>query len=51
MADKVGYYGVVWHDVGIVYGTKSTYVLSVLTKGSKAAQVADLAQQIYNNMN
>lgn len=51
VADKSGYYGISWHDTAIVYGPKSTYVLSILTSGSGAQGVADLAKQISDYLN
>lgn len=47
VADKVGFYGIYWHDAGIVYGSSSTFVISVLTQNGSAAQIADLTNQIY----
>lgn len=51
VADKVGFYGGSWHDVGIVYGAKSTYVLSVMSKGASYTNIADLAGKIYDLLN
>lgn len=51
VADKVGFYGGSWHDSGIVYGPKSTYILSILTTGAGPTQIKDLAVQIADFMN
>ena len=51
VADKVGFYGNSWHDVGIVYSPKSTYILSVMTKNASANQIAELAGKIYDLLN
>jgi hypothetical protein len=54
VADKVGFNprGSVWHDVGIVYGPKSTYSLSVMTNSSSQhPAIADLARRISDTLN
>lgn len=46
VADKVGFLGTYNHDMGIVYGPKSTYALTILTSGSSFANIKLLASQI-----
>lgn len=46
VADKVGFLDGKLHDAAIVYGPKSTYVLTIMTSGSSWAQIADAARQI-----
>jgi len=51
VADKVGFYGSVWHDAGIVYHPRGAYVLAVYTENASAAAIKDLAQRINDFMN
>jgi hypothetical protein len=51
VADKLGELYGLFHDVAIVYHPKGTYILSVFSDGSSAANVADLASQISKVMN
>lgn len=44
--NKVGFYGGSWHDAGIVYSPKGTYILVVLTEGAGASAIADLSRRI-----
>lgn len=50
VADKVGFYGSVWHDGGIVYHSRGAYVLVVYTENASAAAIKDLAQRINDFM-
>lgn len=50
VANKPGFYGGYWHDAGIVYHPKSTYVLVALTNGGSPTQIADLARRVDNFM-
>jgi len=51
VADKVGFLEGYLHDVGIVYGPKSTYALVIMSKGSSWASISDLALAVYELMN
>lgn len=51
VADKVGFLDAYIHDVGIVYGSKSTYALVIMSEGSSWTNVRDLAQAVYDFMN
>lgn len=51
VADKVGFLDGYIHDVGIVYGSKSTYALVIMSDGSSWANIRDLSQAIYDFMN
>ncbi len=46
VADKVGFLGAYNHDMGIVYGSKATYALTILTSGSSFANIKLLTSQI-----
>ncbi len=46
VADKIGFLDGYLHDAGIVYGTKGTYVLVVLTNGGSWAGIADTAKRV-----
>lgn len=46
VADKVGFLDGKLHDAAIVYGPRSTYVLTIMTSGSSWGQIADAARQI-----
>lgn len=48
VANKVGFYNGWVHDVAIVYGLKSTYVLAIMSKGGSDPGFADLSQRVYN---
>lgn len=47
VADKPGWLDSVQNDAAIVYGTKSTYVIIILSDGSSTSPLADLSAQIY----
>lgn len=51
VADKVGFLDSYIHDVGIVYGPKSTYALVIMSEGSSWANIKNLSQAIYDFMN
>lgn len=51
VADKVGFLDNYLHDVGIVYGAKSTYALVIMSQGSSWTNIRDLAQAVYDFMN
>ncbi len=50
VADKVGFLGAYIHDVGIVYGPKSTYSLVIMSEGSSWSNIKDLAGAVYDFM-
>lgn len=47
VADKVGLYDGWVHDVAIVYGPKSTYILGIMSKGGSDPAFADLSRKMY----
>lgn len=51
VAHKVGFLDNYLHDVGIVYGPRSTYALVIMSEGSSWANVRNLAQAVYDFMN
>jgi beta-lactamase class A len=51
VADKVGFYGSVWHDGGIIYHARGTYVLVAYTENASAAAIKDLARRVNDFMN
>ena len=51
VADKVGLYGAWVHDVAIVYGPKSTFILGIMSRGGSDPQFADLSRRVYNFFN
>lgn len=51
VADKVGFLDNYLHDVGVVYGAKSTYALVIMSEGSSWSNIKDLSQAIYDFMN
>jgi beta-lactamase class A len=52
VADKVGFLDDFYHDVGIVYGPKSTYALVIMTEGAGGFNnIRLLSEQIYNYYN
>ncbi len=51
VADKVGFLDNYLHDVGIVYGSKSTYSLVIMSEGSSWTNIKDLSQAVYDFMN
>lgn len=51
VANKVGFLGSYLHDVGIVYGPKSTYALVIMSESSSWGSIRDLSQAIYDFMN
>ncbi|HTH71796.1 MAG TPA: serine hydrolase [Candidatus Pristimantibacillus sp.] len=48
VADKVGFLNGLFHDAGIVYGPKGTYVLVIMSNNSSWSQLADAAKQVHN---
>lgn len=48
VADKVGFYDGWVHDVAIVYGPKSTYILGIMSHGGSDPAFADLSRKVYN---
>ena len=48
VADKVGFYNGWVHDIAIVYGPKSTYILGIMSKGGHDADFANLSKRIYS---
>ncbi len=53
VADKVGFlFGYYYHDVGIVYGEKSTYALVIMTEDAGGwTHIREAAQAVYDFMN
>lgn len=51
VADKVGFLDNYLHDVGVVYGAKSTYAIVIMSEGSSWSNIKDLSQAIYDFMN
>lgn len=51
VADKPGWLPGIQSDTGIVYGTKSTYVVSIMSSGTTAAQLASVSKLIYEYLN
>jgi beta-lactamase class A len=51
VADKLGIYGRISNDAGIIYHPNGTYVLSVLSEGSDPGKIADLTNEINKVMN
>ncbi len=52
VADKVGFWASWYHDMGIVYGPKSTYALVILTEGANGfTNIRLLSDQIYDFYN
>lgn len=51
VANKVGFYDGWVHDVAIVYGPKSTYILGIMSRGGSDPKFADLSRRVYNFFN
>jgi beta-lactamase class A len=51
VADKVGEVDGYYHDAAIVYGSKKTYILVVMTYGGSWAGIADVAAQVHASVN
>jgi beta-lactamase class A len=51
VADKVGFRDSYWNDAAIVYGSKSTYIIVVLSKGSGTAPISNLSSRVYKFLN
>ena len=51
VADKPGWLGPIENDAAIVYGTKSTYVITIVSSGSSAANLAALSKSVYDYLN
>lgn len=51
VADKVGFIEIYNHDAAIVYGPKSTYVITVLSANANFSRLANLAGQVALLMN
>lgn len=51
VADKVGFLDNTLNDAGVVYGSKSTYALSIMTTNASWGQIEDLAEVVYKFMN
>lgn len=51
VASKPGFIYAVQNDTGIVYGSKSTYVIALMSDGSSAASLAELSKIIYDYLN
>ncbi len=51
VADKVGFYGAVWHDVAYVRAPNGPYTLAVLTKGGSPNPIKVLAERIFDTLN
>jgi beta-lactamase class A len=48
VADKVGFYNGWVHDIAIVYGPKSTYILAIMSKGGSDPAFANLSSRMHN---
>jgi beta-lactamase class A len=48
VADKVGFYDGWVHDIAIVYGPKSHYILGIMSYGGHDADFADLSRRVYS---
>lgn len=48
VADKVGLYNGWVHDVGIVYGPKSTYILGIMSRNGSDPAFANLSRKMYD---
>lgn len=48
VADKVGLYNGWVHDVAIVYGPKTTYILAIMSKSGSDPAFANLSSRMYN---
>lgn len=48
VADKVGFYNGWVHDIAVVYGPRSTYILAIMSKGGSDPMFADLSRRVYN---
>lgn len=48
VADKPGWLSGIENDSAIVYGPKSTYVISILSTGASSSTLAELSQLVYN---
>lgn len=51
VADKVGFYNSWVHDVAIVYGPNSTYILAIMSRGGSDAAFGELSRRIYRFFN
>lgn len=51
VADKPGFLYALIHDAGIVYASKGTYIMVIMTDGSSWSQMADAAHQIHTYVN
>jgi beta-lactamase class A len=51
VADKVGEVDGYYHDAAIVYGSKKTYVLVVMSYGGSFPGIADVARQVHASVN
>ena len=51
VVDKVGFYAGYLNDTGVVYGQKSTYTISIMTKDSSWQNIAYVAEKIYDYLN
>lgn len=48
VANKVGLYNGWVHDVGIIYGPKSTFIVGIMSKGGSDPAFANLARRMYD---
>jgi beta-lactamase class A len=51
VADKPGWLPGIEADMGIIYGTKSTYVITVISTGATKTTLADLSKVVYDYLN
>src|SRR3546814_16637339 len=51
VADKPGWLPGIETDMAIVYGTKRTYVITVLSSNAKSRNLADLSSLVYDSLN
>lgn len=50
VADKPGWLDTVQNDAAIVYGPKSTYVITIMSDSSSTAPLADLSKLVYDHL-
>ena len=48
VANKVGLYNGWVHDVGIIYGPKSTFIIGIMSKSGTDPAFAELTRRVYN---
>ncbi len=51
VADKPGWLENIQNDTAIVYGARSTYIISIMSIGSTVTKLADLSRVVYETLN